>query len=145
MNIRAITPDDIPACVRLFIKTYNQPPWRYQWSPEKAEKYLIEYMESKQFVGFVVPEGEEMAAAIFSHTKTWWTKDQLYVDELFVSPDKQRSGHGKALLEHTATWCRENGFPTIFLMTNKFMPAFKFYNKHDFSLAEHFVFFFKEA
>ncbi len=145
MNIKDLTKNDITDCARLLIKSYNQPPWRYNWEQEKAEKYLLEYADTKQFVGFTVWEGQEMTGALFAHTKTWWTADQLYIDELFISSEKQRSGYGKALLEHTEKWGKENGFPTIFLMTNKFMPSFKFYNKNDFSHAEHFIFMFKQV
>jgi GNAT superfamily N-acetyltransferase len=145
MDIRTLTKDDIADCARLLIKSYNQPPWRYNWTSEKAEPYLLEYFDSKQFVGFMLFDKGEMAGAVFAHTKTWWTTDQLYIDEIFISGDKQRAGYGKALLEHISRWSREHGFPTVFLMTNKFMPSFKFYNKNDFSHAEHFIFMFKQV
>ena len=145
MNIKGLTREDLSDCARLLIKSYNQPPWRYNWEQGKAEKYLSEYFDSKQFVGFTVWEGPEMTGALFAHTKTWWSTDQLYIDELFIAGDKQRAGYGKALLEHTATWGKEHGFPTVFLMTNKFMPSFKFYHKNHFSQAEHFIFMFKQV
>jgi len=48
---------------------YNKAPWRYNWDMEKAVKYLKEYFESKQFIGFVLCEENEIAAALFAHSK----------------------------------------------------------------------------
>lgn len=145
MEIQPITQSDIPDCARLLMQSYNQPPWRYHWEQGKAEKYLSEYADVRQFVGFSLFDGQERTGALFAHTKTWWTGDLLYIDELFVSPAKQRSGYGKALIEHAGNWGREHGFSIISLMTNKFMPAFTFYNKNNFSPAEHIVCLLKEA
>jgi aminoglycoside 6'-N-acetyltransferase I len=144
MTIRAITNNDIEGCARLLINAYQQPPWRYQWNYEKAMKYLTEYRSVKQFIGFVLLEGEEIAGALFAHQKTWWMNDQLFVDELFISSDKQRSGYGKKLLEHAEQYAASIGLKSISLMTNKFSPAFNFYLKLDYFHAEHFVFLFKE-
>lgn len=145
MEIKSLNRQDIRECAGLLIKSYNQPPWRYNWVQEKAEKYLGEYFDSKQFVGFTLFDEGEMTGAVFAHTKTWWTTDQVYIDELFIAGNKQRSGYGKALLDHVSKWAKEHGFPTVFLMTNKFMPSFMFYNKNDFSQAEHFIFMFRQA
>jgi GNAT superfamily N-acetyltransferase len=136
---------DLEPCARLLVKSYNQPPWRYQWDEQKALVYLQEYFEVKQFVGFVLHDAGELAAAMFAHTKTWWTTNQLYIDELFVTPDRQRTGYGKSLLDEALRFGQEHGFPTVFLMTNKFMPAHKFYLKNEFAGAEHFIFMFRQT
>lgn len=143
MNIRPITKDDIDRCARLYIHSYNRPPWNYNWSYEKAVKYLTEYMDSGRFVGFVLCEEEEFAGAILGHSKTWWTNDLLYIDELFISPDSQRKGYGKLLLDHAEDYAKKQELEVITLMTNKYMPAMKFYTNIDYMQAEQFVFLFK--
>lgn len=94
MTIRFINKDDIDACAALLMSAYNQAPWRYNWDREKAIKYLNQYFESKQFVGFILCEEDEIAGAIFAHSKTWWVNDQLFIDELFIDANRQRSGYG---------------------------------------------------
>ncbi|MDB5136024.1 MAG: family N-acetyltransferase [Mucilaginibacter sp.] len=143
MNIRPLTKNDINKCAELYIKSYNQPPWNYNFTLEKAIKYLTEYVDSQRFVGFVLCEEDNIAGAVLGHSKTWWTNDLLFVDEVFISPERQRLGYGKFLLDHTENFAREKGYEVITLMTNKYMPAMKFYNGIDYLQAEHFVFLFK--
>ena len=143
MNIRVLTKDDIEKCAQLYIRSYNRPPWNYNWSYEKAVKYLTEYIERSRFVGFVLCDGDEFAGATLGHSKTWWTNDLLYVDELFISPDKQRLGYGQMLLDHAEKYAKEQGFDVITLITNKYMPSMKFYTNINYIHAEQFVFLFK--
>jgi aminoglycoside 6'-N-acetyltransferase I len=141
--IRPFTKNDIDKCAGLYTQAYNRPPWNYNFSYEKAVKYLTEYTERSRFIGFVLCEGDTIAGALLGHSKTWWTNDLIYIDELFVAPESRGNGYGKKLLEHTEDYAREQGYEVITLMTNKYMPAFKFYNHVDYIQAEHFVFLFK--
>lgn len=143
MTIRTLTQNDIEQCAGLYVQAYNRPPWNYNFSHEKAVKYLTEYTERSRFVGFVLLEGDAIAGAMLGHSKTWWTNDLLYIDELFVAPESRGKGYGKSLLEHAEEYSREQGYEVITLMTNKHMPAFEFYNHIDYIQAEHFVFLFK--
>ncbi|HLK29658.1 MAG TPA: GNAT family N-acetyltransferase [Puia sp.] len=143
MNIRLFTNDDLTACTKIFVNTYNQAPWNYHWELQAAETYLSEYISSKYFAGYVLCDESGIAAAMFGHKKTWWTGSTLYIDELFVSPNKQGVGYGKQLMACAEKYCKENGCSNITLMTNRHMPAFKFYNKLDFISADQNVFLFK--
>lgn len=143
--IRPLVKADIAACAKVFVNTYNSAPWNYHWALEQAEQYLDEYASSAQFVGFVLHHNDEIAGAVLAHTKTWWTNSQLFIDELFISPDKQKMGCGKKLLLHTEQYAIDNSLETITLMTNKFMPAMEFYEKNDFMHAIPFVFLFKQV
>ena len=143
MNIRPLTKDDIDKCVKLYIHSYNRPPWNYNWDYDKAVKYLTEYMDRTRFVGFALCEGDDIVGAMLGHSKTWWTNDLLYIDELFISPDRQRLGYGKKMLDHCEKYSKEQGYDVVTLMTNKHMPARKFYAGIDFIEAEHFVYLFK--
>jgi aminoglycoside 6'-N-acetyltransferase I len=143
MPIRPFTTNDMEACAKLLMYSYKQPPWRYNWSFDQAFRYLTEYAEVKQFVGFVLVEREDIVGSLFGHTKTWWANDQLFIDELFISPQKQRSGYGRQLLEHAEQYSKDHGLKSMSLMTNKFTPAFNFYTKLNYLHAEQFVFLFK--
>ena len=145
MNIRILTKDDLDKCAQLLIQSYNRPPWNSKWNYERAVKYLNEYVDRGRFVGFVLCEDDNIAGAMLGHSKTWWLNDLLYIDELFVSPDKQKMGYGKLLLSHTEKYAKEQGYEVVSLMTSKYMPAFKFYKSIDYIQAEHYVFFFKSV
>ena len=143
MNIRPINKDDIAACAAMFVRSYNRAHWNYNWDHENAVNYLQEYLDSPHFAGFVVTEGTETAAALFGHQKTWWTGQQFFVDELFVSPSYQGKGYGKKLLACAEDFATRHDLNVVFLMTNKFMPAYDFYIKESFIQADQFVCMFK--
>jgi ribosomal protein S18 acetylase RimI-like enzyme len=145
MNIRPYINSDAASCAKVFMAAYNRMPWNYKWKYEDAVTYLTEYADSKQFVGFVICEGDEVAGALFAHTKTWWTNNQFFIDELFVSGDKQGLGYGKLLMQKAEDYCNENSIEMITLMTNKFMPAMKFYENIDFVKVDQYIFMFKQV
>lgn len=144
MTIQPVTESDIESCAKVFIQAYNQGPWNYHWELNVALKYLTEYYSSPQFKGFLVSDNDVIEGAVFAHTKTWWTGDQLYIDELFIAAHAQRKGYGKALMSYAEQYALENGLGAITLMTHKFMPSMKFYDGIDFVHAQPLVILFKQ-
>lgn len=144
MEITELTRDDIKDCSELITRAYNGRPWNYQWTPEKANLYLNELIDSARFIGFCVYENGELAAAMFAHLKTWWINDLLMINELFVSPDKQGKGYGQALLDSAEQFCERNNISSINLITHKYMPAISFYDKNKFHQAEQYLLMFKD-
>lgn len=144
MTIRPITENDIDNCAAIFISAYNQLPWNYKWEHEKAVTYLKEYSGSPRFTGFVVSVDDTIVAAMLGHKKTWWTNDQLVIDELFVAPGSQGQGYGKKLMDYCEQYCKEKEIEMITLMTNKFMPAYNFHINNDYIKVDQYVFMFKQ-
>jgi GNAT superfamily N-acetyltransferase len=142
--IQSITDQNLEECVSAYLKAYNAAPWNYNWSYDGAKKYLLEYVESKQFIGFAMYDEGKVVAALFAHQKTWWTNTQVMIDELFVSGEKQRMGYGKRLLNHFYDYAADNNINTVVLMTNKYMPSYNFYLKDDYIDTEQYVFMFKQ-
>ncbi|MCO5948032.1 GNAT family N-acetyltransferase [Mucilaginibacter flavidus] len=139
-----ITTGNFDDCVLAYLKAYNCPPWNYHWTHEKANEYLLEYMSCKQFVGFALYEENTVVAAVFAHGKTWWTDKQLMIDEFFVSREKQRMGYGQQMLAHCDKYASANQISSVVLMTSKYMPSYKFYDKSGYTTAEQYVFMFKQ-
>ena len=144
-TIREFENTDLDCCTRVLIQAYNGEPWRNHWTDETATRYLREFAESKSFVGFVICVGKEVVGAAFTHVKTWWTSDELFVDEIFIKPEMQRKGHGRALLGAVEEYAKSRGLAGVTLLTNKYMPAKRFYERDGYVLAEHVVFMYKLA
>ncbi len=144
MKIRKLLSDDIDICVELLIATYNPPPWNNHWTEESGKKYLSEFISNNNFIGFVVVEEDEIVGAMFAHRKVWWTNDEIFIDELFIKPDRQRYGYGKLLMDQAEELSKELGLGGITLLTNKYLPAKLFYEKNGYVVAEHVIFMYKE-
>lgn len=143
--ITSINKENFDDCVSAYIKAYNCPPWNYHWTNERAREYLLEYMNCSQFVGFALYDEYKIVGAVFAHTKTWWTGKQLMIDEFFVSREKQKMGYGKKMLKHCDQYAAENQIGSLVLMTNRYMPSFKFYEKEEYTAIEQYVFMFKQT
>ncbi len=135
---------DLEACADLLIAAYNPPPWSNHWTAETATRYLREFAEAKSFCGFVSCEGDDIVGAMFAHIKTWWTNDELFVDELFVKPEWQGQGHGTALMQAGEEYAKSRALAGLTLLTSKYMPARQFYEHKSYVHAEHVIFMYKE-
>lgn len=142
--IREFQPDDLATCVDLLIEAYNGEPWKCHWTVETATRYLNEFVSNDHFVGFVSRENERIIGALLAHRKTWWTNDELFVDELYITPRLQRHGYGSRLLAHAEGYAKARSLAGLTLLTNRYLPATAFYAKHQYQSAEHVVFMYKE-
>lgn len=145
MEIKLIETRHLQECSTLLMQVYNRVPWDNNWSEEVSERYLKEFMINPRFVGFIIYEDNRIVGAAFCHEKTWWTDDELFVDEFYISPNFQRKGYGKALLQHIEEYIKEKSLAGFTLLTNRFMPSVNFYEKNSFIKAEHVVFMYKEV
>jgi aminoglycoside 6'-N-acetyltransferase I len=83
--------------------------------------------------------------AILCREKTWWNNNEIFVEEMFVSPELQRQGYGTSLLNAVEFYIKEKGLAGFTLLTNRYTPAPNFYRKNGFSEGEHVLFMYKVA
>ena len=130
-------------CIKIFLESYNCPPWNYKWTTKGARQYLSDYINNPTFAGFILYSNNQAVGAVFGHKKLWWTNQQLMIDEFFISSNFQNMGFGKQLLNYVSDYASGNSLELLVLMTNKYMPAYNFYKKLQFTDAEQYVFMFK--
>ena len=69
-------------------KLFSEENWGCDWTKERAELYLSDYVRNAKFVGFVSEEDGIVDGAIFACRKVSWNGDEIYVDDLIVNPQK---------------------------------------------------------
>ena len=142
--IRAMKREDIPACADILCRVYNNELWMCRWERETAIAYLSDFFEVKKFVGYVICEEGQVVGAVFAHEKIWWNNSEVFVEEMFVDPDRQGRGLGTSLLKEIEKYVKEHQLAGITLSTNKYAPAPLFYKKNGFVDCEHVLFMAKE-
>lgn len=142
-TIRDITPADIETCAALLIDAYNREPWNDHWTMETATRLLREFMQVERFKGFLLEEDGVAVGAAFCHSRTWWTNDELFVDEFYIANNKQRMGLGGELMAAVEAYTKAMGLAGVTLLTNRYFPAMDFYRKLGFEEAGHVVFLYK--
>ena len=144
MMIREMKKSDIFSCAEILCSVYNNEMWQCNWTTQIGAAYLEDYFDAKKFVGFVVEENGKIIGAMFAHEKIWWNSSELYIDEMFVVPEKQRGGYGSALINAAENYVKNHNLAGLTLCTNKYAPAPNFYRKNGFKDNEYIMFMYKE-
>ena len=144
MYIRPLVPADLPVCAQILCAVYNNDLWQCRWTQETAEAYLTDAMQHRAFVGYAAVEEDDVIGALFAHEKIWWNKPEVFIEEMFVRPDRQGSGVGSALMHTAEDYVRRHSLAGITLATNRFAPAAGFYRRHGFTDCGHVLFMARE-
>jgi len=134
----------MPACRDLFIEVFNGEPWNDTWTRETAGARLREFVDCGRFFGFTLWEGEVLAGAVFCHGSTYCKGEEVFIDELFVSPAHRRKGYGKMLMKEVETHAKAQGHASITLLTNKGYPSHGFFKGQGYRESGFMVFMFKK-
>ena len=99
---------------------------------EATEKELLSTIFSadpKVFCEVVEVDGDIAGMAIwFLNYSTWQGKHGIYLEDLFIKPEYRGRGYGKALLQHLARICDEQGYGRFqWWVLDWNSPAIEFY------------------
>ena len=144
LRIRPLTHKDIPACAQILCDVYNNELWQCRWTAETAQAYLTDYLEASRFVGFGAETEGALIGAVFAHEKIWWNNSEVFIEEMFIRPDRQGQSLGSALLREVEAYVLTHGLAGITLSTNRYAPAPHFYRKNGFTDCGHVLFMAKE-
>jgi GNAT superfamily N-acetyltransferase len=129
-EIRPARVEDVPLILDLIrdLATYERAPKEVTATEEQllavlfGEKPVAEVLlafEEKSPVGFAV---------FFHNFSTWLGRPGLYLEDLFVKPEKRGKGYGRALLVDLAKIARDRGCGRMeWAVLNWNEPAIKFY------------------
>ena len=131
-EIRPARVEDVPIILKLIrdLATYERAPKEVTATEEQlvdvlfGEKPVAEVLlafEGKSPVGFAV---------FFHNFSTWLGRPGLYLEDLFVKPEKRGKGYGHALLVDLAKIARDRGCGRMeWAVLNWNDPAIQFYRK----------------
>lgn len=138
--IRQYKESDLSMCAKFMMDVYNNDLWQCHWSLEIAKRYLQDFVNNKKFIGFTLVIDHEIKGAIFAHEKIWWDNSEIFIDEMFISPELQRKGYGSELLQTIENYARTNNLAGFTLTTNRHAPAPIFYRKNGFVDCDHVLY-----
>lgn len=111
IQIRRATPDDVPMILSLIreLATYERLLDAFVGTEDALREHLF---GERRYAEVLIAEDDDGAAgfALFFHNySTFLTKPGLYLEDLFVLPERRGNGIGKALLRSLAQIAVERG------------------------------------
>jgi GNAT superfamily N-acetyltransferase len=129
-QIRPARVEDVPIILELIrdLATYERAPHEVTATEEQLVDVLFgERPAAEVLLGF---EGDlPVGFAVFFHNfSTWLGRPGLYLEDLFIKPEKRGKGYGRALLVELAKIARDRGCGRMeWAVLNWNEPAIKFY------------------
>jgi GNAT superfamily N-acetyltransferase len=131
-EIRTTTETDVPVILNLIrdLATYERAPDAVVATEAGLREVLFGAKPSAEVL-LALENREPVGFAVFFHNfSTWLGRPGLYLEDLFVRPEKRGKGYGRALLERLAQIARERGCGRMeWAVLDWNDPAIQFYRK----------------
>src|SRR6058998_1492567 len=129
-DIRSASVEDVPIILQLIrdLATYERAPHEVTATEEQLIDVLFGQRPSAEVL--LAFEGKSpVGFAVFFHNfSTWLGRPGLYLEDLFVKPEKRGEGYGRALLVELAKVARDRGCGRMeWAVLDWNEPAIKFY------------------
>ena len=145
MNIQEIFESDLEEIKDLFRSVFMGPPWNEEWSDEEQlNEYLKDLIEVRGSLLFGLYEEEQLIGMSLGRIKHWYKGTEYFIEELCIRNDYQGKGYGRLLFELIGEKLKEHNLNTIFLMTDRNQPAYRFYQRLEFRELPELTSFYKE-
>ena len=87
---------------------------------------------------------DELIGVSMGYVKHWYKGTEYFIEELCIRNDYQGKGYGRLLFELIGEKLKEHNLNTIFLMTDRNQPAYRFYQRLEFRELPELTSFYKE-
>ena len=132
MHIRPAEPSDVPAIHQLIIDLAI-----YEKSPESVISTTDDlntalFAPTPYLFGDVALDGHEIIgfSIWYINYSTWRGRHGIYLEDLYVKPERRDKGVGKALLKILATRCIDRGYARLeWWVLDWNEPAIEFYKR----------------
>lgn len=136
MNLRlkelSIAEKDI--ITQLFLSVFTQEPWNDDWSDEKQlDAYITDLTGNLNSLSLgVFDEDGNIVGMSLGNIKHWYSGTEYCIDELCVLSSMQGQGVGSKFLELIEEYLKDRDIYSIYLQTERDVPAYNFYKKRNF-------------
>lgn len=136
-TFRQLTPEDMEQIRELFASVFTAPPWNDDWSDEtQLQNYLLDLTAQSNSLTFGLFDHQRLIGLSMGHVRHWYSGTEYYVDEFCIRKQQQGKGAGSWFLKQIEKAISQMGMTHIFLLTERDVPAYRFYRKNGFYLLE---------
>lgn len=142
MIIRNINSQDLKNCAALYADVFASAPWHEPWTVDAALERLSHFYGSSGFVGILAEEDSLIGFAL-GNTEPFHSGSLFYLREMCIGTDSQRQGLGRQVYSALENELRSQSLRSIYLTTERDIPAAQFYLNNGFTFQEKMGFYAK--
>ncbi len=128
MELKVLLPEDKTAITGLFSDVFTHEPWNDDWRDTKQlNAYITDLIGQSNSLALGYMDGSRLVGLSMGHIKHWYSGTEYFIDELCIDRSLQGQGFGSGFLWSMEAFLPTIGVSQIFLLTNRSMPAYRFY------------------
>ncbi|PIN92908.1 hypothetical protein COU61_01225 [Candidatus Pacearchaeota archaeon CG10_big_fil_rev_8_21_14_0_10_35_13] len=124
MTVRTAKKSDYDK-IAVLLNEYAKPPYNEPWKKSDAVDTLNYYAEVGKLLVAVIDK--LIVGVVIFRIEFYNGEKKVMIEELIVGSNHQNKGIGKELMLAVEDYCKLNGIPYIWLITNIKANAYKFY------------------
>lgn len=132
MKIKELNLHQIKDITLLFQDVFSQEPW----NDEQLHLYLLDLMDNKNSLSYGLFDQNQMIGLSIGHIRHWYQGTEYRIDEFCIDTKYQSQGCGTFFLQEIEKQVKEKNIKTLFLQTNRTIPAYYFYLKNNFQTVD---------
>ncbi len=132
VKIRPIAHSDLQTCSQLYASVFSAAPWSEPWTEQAAFQRLRHFFQSAGFVGMLA-ETDQLLGMALGNTEPYCSHGIFYLREMCTRDDLQSQGIGTQVLNALEQDLASQGVRSIYLLTNRQIPAANFYARQGFT------------
>ena len=134
MKLKQLDMEDLGTERKLFVKIFSQEPWNDCWDdPEQLRRYMEELLGTPNALCLGLFEDDVLVGISLGRIRHWYQGTEYWIDELGIDPERQGMGAGRRFLELIDGDLRKREVAAVVLLTDRRVPAYRFYQKNGFT------------
>ena len=133
LKIRPIEENDVECCATLFAQVFSGEPWCEPWTEKKAFVRLDHFYKSIDFLGVLI-ESDHILGFALGNWEPFYFGKMFYLREMCTAQASQSQGIGGRVFSALEEELVSQSISSIYLTTEREIPAASFYKKHGFPL-----------
>lgn len=133
MELKRLSVSDKDIIAGLFLSVFTAEPWNDDWSDkEQLDAYINDLTGNINSLTFGYFDSGRLVALSMGNIRHWWRGTEYCIDEFCVERSMQGQGVGSGFLHDIEKYLSGHGINTIFLQTERTVPAYSFYRSRGF-------------